>query len=76
MFTPQSRNGLKPMNKIGAGFGSYGWAGGAKRFVEEQMKLAGIELIESDLDFVFKPNEDEWKKSYDFGVMIAKKLKE
>jgi anaerobic nitric oxide reductase flavorubredoxin len=68
--------GLKPMNKIGAGFGSYGWAGGAKRFVEEQMKLAGIELIESDLDFVFKPNEDEWKKSYDFGVMIAKKLKE
>jgi len=41
--------GLKPMNKIGAGFGSYGWAGGATRFIEEQMKLAGIELIEADL---------------------------
>ena len=68
--------GLKPMNKIGAAFGSYGWAGGAKRFVEEQMKLAGIEIIENDLDFSYKPTEDEWQKAYDFGVMIAKKVKE
>jgi len=68
--------GLKPMNKIGAGFGSYGWAGGATRFIEEQMKLAGIELIEADLDFAYKPTEEEWQKAYDFGVMIAKKVKE
>jgi flavorubredoxin len=64
------------MNKIGAGFGSYGWAGGATRFVNEQMKLAGIELIEADIDIAFKPTEDEWQKAYDFGVMIAKKVKE
>ncbi|RLI00757.1 FprA family A-type flavoprotein [Candidatus Bathyarchaeota archaeon] len=68
--------GLKPMNKIGAGFGSYGWAGGATRFIEEQMKLAGIELIEADLDFAYKPTEEEWQKAYDFGVMVAKKVKE
>jgi len=68
--------GLKPMNKIGASFGSYGWAGGAKRFVEEQVKLAGIELLETDLDFAYKPTEDEWQKAYDFGVMVAKKVKE
>ena len=68
--------GLKPMNKIGAAFGSYGWAGGAKRFVEEQMKLAGIELIENDLDFSYKPTEEEWQKAYDFGVVVAKKVKE
>lgn len=68
--------GLKPMNKIGAGFGSFGWAGGARKFVEEQMKLAGIELIESNLDVSYKPTEDEWKKSFDYGVMIAKKVKE
>ena len=68
--------GLKPMNKVGAAFGSYGWAGGAKRFVEEQMKLAGIELIENDIDFAYKPTEDEWQKAYDFGVTVAKKVKE
>lgn len=68
--------GLKPMNKFGAGFGSFGWAGGARRFVEEQMKLAGIEIIDSDLDVSYKPTEEEWKKSFDYGVMVAKKVKE
>jgi anaerobic nitric oxide reductase flavorubredoxin len=68
--------GLKPMNKIGAAFGSYGWGGGAKRFIEEQMQLTGIELIENNLDYKFKPTEEEWKEAFDFGVMIAKKVKE
>ena len=67
--------GLKPPNKIGAAFGSYGWAGGAKRFVEEQMRLAGIELEENDLDFSYKPTEAEWRKCYEFGAMIAGKIK-
>jgi len=68
--------GLKPMNKIGAAFGSFGWGGGAKRFIEEQMKLTDIELIENTLDYKFKPTDDEWQSAYDFGVMIAKKVKE
>jgi flavorubredoxin len=68
--------GLKPLNKIGAAFGSYGWAGGAKSFIEEQMKLAGIELIESDIDFIYKPSEREITKSFDYGKRIAKKIKE
>lgn len=67
--------GLKPMNKFGAGFGSFGWAGGARKFVEEQMKLAGIEIIESDLDVSYKPTEEEWMKSFDYGVMVANKVK-
>ncbi|MCW4050870.1 MAG: FprA family A-type flavoprotein [Candidatus Bathyarchaeota archaeon] len=68
--------GLKPMNKIGAAFGSYGWAGGAKKFVEEQMKLAGIDVLESDIDVSYKPTEDEWQKAFNYGKMIAQKVKE
>lgn len=68
--------GLKPMNKFGAGFGSYGWAGGAKKLVEEQMQLAGIEIMESDIDVTFRPTDDEWKTAYEFGVNVAKKIKE
>jgi flavorubredoxin len=67
--------GLKSMNKFGASFGSYGWSGGARRFVDEQMEKAGIELIDCDLEYTFKPNEEEWQKAYDFGVMVAKKIK-
>jgi flavorubredoxin len=67
--------GLSPQKKIGAAFGSYGWAGGAKRFIEEQMKAAGIELIENDIEFSYKPTQEEWKKAYDFGKMIGEKIK-
>jgi len=68
--------GLKPMNKFGAGFSSYGWAGGSKKFVEEQMQLAGIEVIESDIDVAYKPTDDEWQRAYEFGVNVAKKVKD
>jgi flavorubredoxin len=66
--------GLKPVNKIGAAFGSYGWGGGAKRFVEAEMQAAGVQLIESDFDFVFRPSEAELKRAFEYGKMIAGKV--
>ncbi len=66
--------GLKPMNKIGAAFGSYGWAGGAKKVVETEILAAGIQLVESDIDFAFRPDGDEVKKAYAFGVSVGEKI--
>ena len=67
--------GLKPKNKIGAAFGSYGWGGGAKRASEAELKAAGIELIENDLDFQYRPTEAELRKAVDFGKDIANRVK-
>jgi len=66
--------GLKPMNKIGGAFGSYGWAGGAKKIVEAEMQAAGIELIDSDIDFVFKPNGDEARRAFEWGAALGEKI--
>ncbi len=66
--------GLKPMNKIGGAFGSYGWAGGAKKIVEAEMQGAGIQLVESDIDFVFKPSGDEAKRAYEWGTALGEKI--
>jgi len=66
--------GLKPLNKIGAAFGSYGWAGGAKKAVEAEMQAAGIQLVDSDIDFVFRPNGDEAKRAHAFGQSISEKI--
>jgi flavorubredoxin len=66
--------GLKPKNKIGAVFGSFGWGGGAKRAAEEEMKAAGIDLVESELDFKFRPTEEELEKVVQFGVELAEKI--
>ncbi|MDH5199870.1 MAG: FprA family A-type flavoprotein [Candidatus Bathyarchaeota archaeon] len=67
--------GLKPKQKIGAAFGSYGWGGGAKRAAEAELKAAGVELVESDLDFQYRPTGAELQRSVAFGRDIAKKVK-
>jgi flavorubredoxin len=68
--------GLKPRNKIGAAFGSYGWGGGAKRAAEAEMKAAGVELLDSDLDYNYRPTDAELKEAVEFGKDIARKIKE
>jgi len=67
--------GLRPKNKIGAVFGSYGWGGGAKRAAEAELKAAGVELVASDLDFVYRPVEDELKRAVEFGRGIASRVR-
>jgi flavorubredoxin len=67
--------GLKPKGKIGAAFGSHGWAGGAVKAIEQELNLTGVELIESDLAFKFVPDENELQKCIDFGKAIADKVK-
>ena len=66
--------GLKPKNKIGAAFGSYGWAGGAIKGIENEMKLTGIELMDN-ISFDYVPDKDELEKCKSFGKMIANKIK-
>jgi anaerobic nitric oxide reductase flavorubredoxin len=68
--------GLRPKGKIGAAFGSHGWAGGAVKAIEQELHLAGVELINSNLAFKFTPNEDEIRKCIDFGKAMAMRIKE
>jgi len=67
--------GLKPLNKIGAAFGSYGWGGGAKKATELEMVAAGIQIVESGLDFQYKPTVEELLKAYNFGKEMGAKIK-
>ncbi|MDY6964642.1 MAG: FprA family A-type flavoprotein [Halobacteriota archaeon] len=67
--------GLRPKNKIGAAFGSHGWAGGAVKVVEAELEAAKFEMMKPDLDFQFKPTEEELEKCFDFGKEIALKIK-
>jgi flavorubredoxin len=68
--------GLKPKNKIGAAFGSYGWGGGAKRAVETELKATGIDLLENSLDYNYRPTNAELKEAFEFGRTVAGKIKE
>ncbi|MFH1453520.1 MAG: flavodoxin domain-containing protein [Armatimonadota bacterium] len=67
--------GFKPKNRIGASFGSYGWAGGAVKQIEEFLKIAGIEIIQPSLGLQYVPDRNELEKCYEFGKNFAENVK-
>lgn len=67
--------GLKPKNRIGAAFGSYGWAGGAVKEIEEVLKSSGVEVAQPGLSIKYTPNEQELKQCYEFGKTFAAAVK-
>lgn len=66
--------GLRPNSKIWAAFGSYGWAGGGVRAINEKLKSGGYETVES-LEIKFKPDSQDLAKCYSMGQKIALKVK-
>jgi len=67
--------GLRPKAKLGTAFGSYGWSAGAVKAAYQEMKEAGIEVIESGLEIPYVPDEEELKKCIAFGEKIARDIK-
>jgi len=68
--------GLKPKNKIGGAFGSFGWSGGAVKNIESMLQETKIEIFEPGISFKFVPTEEELKRCFEFGKRFARKIKE
>ncbi|MCX7731810.1 MAG: FprA family A-type flavoprotein [candidate division WOR-3 bacterium] len=68
--------GLKPKNKIGAAFGSYGWSGEATEMISTELKSMGIELPEVPLRVKYVPDQDALARCWEFGRRMAELVKE
>lgn len=66
--------GLKPRGKIAAAFGSYGWAGGSAKVIEESLRQAGMEIASPSMSVNWVPNKEEIQKCYEFGKSFAAKI--
>ncbi|NPV92746.1 MAG: FprA family A-type flavoprotein [Firmicutes bacterium] len=66
--------GLRPRNKIGMAFGSYGWAGGAQKIIEERLKAAKIELIEPGPSLKWAPADADLDRCRELGKEIARRI--
>ena len=66
--------GLRPVNKIGAAFGGYGWVGGAQKSIEESLKASGISVESSELSFKWVADKDSREQCFNFGLEFAKKV--
>ncbi len=66
--------GLRPQNKIGAAFGSYGWSGEAVKIISAELEASKIELADPGLRLSFVPNKEGIEACRAFGKKMAKAL--
>jgi flavorubredoxin len=67
--------GLKPRNKVGAAFGSYGWSGEAVKLIKKELEVMKIEVMESDMRIQFVPDRKGLESCYQFGMKIGQTIK-
>jgi len=68
--------GLRPVNKVAAAFGSYGWGGGAVKTIEEKLQKANIKITAPAITVNWVPDKSELQKCFEFGREFAKKVVE
>ncbi len=68
--------GLRPKNRIMGAFGSYGWAGGAVKEINEVIKKIGLELFEPGIEVKYRPSIQDEERCFEFGKAFARKVRE
>lgn len=67
--------GLRPGNKLGAGFGSYGWADkGVKALIEAMTELK-FDIIGEGISSKYVPTDDVLNQCFEYGEKIGKAVK-
>lgn len=69
-------SGLKPQNKIGAAFGSYGWSGEGVPYVEKVLAEMKLSMPVPGFKISYLPDDEAYKQCETFGLNIAKAIKE
>jgi flavorubredoxin len=68
--------GLKPKNKIGAAFGSYGWSGEAVKLIDRELEAMNFKVIEPGLGIQFVPDPENIEACMKFGRNIGRAIME
>ncbi|MGI6615956.1 MAG: FprA family A-type flavoprotein [Dethiobacteria bacterium] len=68
--------GLKPVNRLGAAFGSYGWSRGAVKAIEGKLEGAGLDLAGEGLEVLWVPDAEELERCHKWGRALARAIKE
>ncbi len=63
--------GLRPGNKIGAAFGSYGWSGEAVKIMNQYMEEMKFQIIDEGLRVKYVPTHEDLKKCVELGRKVA-----
>jgi len=67
--------GLRPKNKIGAVFGSYGWSGESVRHLKEKLEEMKIPVV-AEIQSKYVPAQEMLDQCFALGAQVAERLKE
>lgn len=68
--------GLRPLNRVGAAFGSYGWSGESAKIIQEKLESMHMELPAEPLKIAFVPKHEGLAQCVALGKTVAAALKE
>lgn len=66
--------GLRPTNKIGAAFGSYGWSGEAVKLMNKSMDEMKFILVHKGLKVQYVPDHGHLKEAVELGHTVGQAL--
>lgn len=66
--------GLKPKNKLGAAFGSYGWSGEAVKLIQNEMQDMRFDLVSQGIRHQYVPNSDVLATCKAFGKSLGARI--
>ena len=67
--------GLKPLNKIGAAFGSYGWSGEAPKMITKELEAMKFDIVEP-VRHQYIPDSDALEASFTLGCAVGRAINE
>lgn len=68
--------GLRPQNRVGAAFGSYGWSGESAGIIQEWLAAMGMDMPAEPLKVCFVPKHEALAQCHALGKTVAEALKE
>ena len=67
--------GLRPQNRVGGAFGSFGWSGEAPRQLQARLAAMHMDMPAEPVKCSWRPTKDDMKACYALGVTVADALK-
>lgn len=67
--------GLRPVNLVGAAFGSYGWSGEAPKQIHDMLAEIKVDLISDPIRSRYVPDGEALQKCFELGRTIGHRLK-
>lgn len=67
--------GLRPLNKIGAAFGSYGWGGEAVKQINATMEEMKFDIIDPGIRIQYVPTQEQLEQCVELGRKVGAAVK-